>query len=67
VEFIPDDEPYESGKIESAGIEGITVGMINIHYCPKCNTVRDIEIGRGCSVDITPCEDNVVACAEFEE
>ncbi len=44
VDFIPDQEPFESGTIECAGVNRISIGCINIHYCPKCNVVRDIEI-----------------------
>ncbi len=36
VEFTPDQEPYESGKIESCGI-GIITADVSIHYCPICN------------------------------
>lgn len=46
VEFKPDQEPFTSGVIEPCGIETIMIRAINIHYCPKCNTVDadDIEI-----------------------
>lgn len=35
VEFIPDQEPYKAGIIESCGIESI-MANVNIQYCPKC-------------------------------
>jgi hypothetical protein len=43
VEFIPDEEPYEAGVIEPAGIDNIFVDL-NMHYCPKCNVVIDVTI-----------------------
>ena len=43
VEFTPDQEPFTSGTIESSGIETIQLDAVNIHYCPKCNVVQDIE------------------------
>ena len=43
VEFIPDQEPFKEGTIESCGIEYIKAENLNIHYCPKCKEVQDIE------------------------
>lgn len=44
VAFIPDQEPFEADKIECASVSEINVGCINIHYCPVCKTIRDIEV-----------------------
>ena len=43
VEFIPDQEPFKSGVIESCGLESITVETISVHYCLKCNVIQSIE------------------------
>lgn len=40
VVFEPDQEPLTNGVIESCGIEQIVIPSMNIHYCPKCNTVN---------------------------
>jgi len=44
VEFTPDQEPFEAGIIESCGIEMIIAESINIHYCPKCKVIQDVEL-----------------------
>jgi hypothetical protein len=44
VEFIPDQEPFTEGVIESCGIEYIKAENLNIHYCPRCKQIQDIEI-----------------------
>jgi len=36
VVFTPDQEPFESGKIEPAGVEDISCSTLIMHYCPKC-------------------------------
>lgn len=48
VEFIPDQEPFTDGVIESCGIGIIMIPAINIHYCPKCNTVSFDDISIDC-------------------
>jgi hypothetical protein len=55
VDFNPDQEPFESGKIECAGVSCIQVGSINIHYCTQCGTVIDIQVEPGCHIDVTTC------------
>jgi len=55
VEFFPDQEPYENGKIEDCGYDGtFTDGFttdpiyVNIHFCPECRHVNNdasIDIG----------------------
>jgi hypothetical protein len=44
VSFIPDQEPYESGVIESCGIKEIVVDSLYLHYCPRCEQVVDIGV-----------------------
>jgi hypothetical protein len=44
VEFTPDQEPYTDGVIEHSGYARIIVESINMHWCPKCECVQDIEI-----------------------
>jgi len=54
--FIPDQEPYEADKIECCGISEIIVhSPINIHYCPKCKVIRDIELEDPEGIEIEPC------------
>lgn len=48
VEFIPDQEPFTAGVIESCRIEKIVISAMNIHYCPKCNTVDLDDISIDC-------------------
>lgn len=55
VDFRPDQEPFESGKIECAGVSEIRIGSIWIHYCPKCDTVIDIELEQGTHITTTTC------------
>ena len=43
VVFTPDQEPFISGVIEKCGIESIRVESLNIHYCPKCKAIQDVE------------------------
>lgn len=43
IEFVPDREPFQSGVMESSGIETIDVGVIDIHYCPQCKQVVSID------------------------
>ena len=40
IEFSPDDEPYESGKIESCGLDSITVTSLTLRYCPICEEIK---------------------------
>ena len=42
IDFVPDEEPYKSGVIESTGIEAIVVNSVDIHYCPRCEQIVDI-------------------------
>lgn len=44
VRFIPDQEPFEAGVVENCGFEDIVAESVNIHYCPKCNEIQDIEV-----------------------
>jgi hypothetical protein len=55
VDFRPDQEPFESGRIECAGVSKITIESIYIHYCPKCKKVIDIEIEPNCEISTEPC------------
>lgn len=48
VEFTPDQEPFTNGVVESCGIETIVIPAMNIHYCPKCNTVNMDDISIDC-------------------
>lgn len=48
VEFKPDQEPITDGVIESSGISSIEIPAMNIHYCPKCNTVDLDDISIDC-------------------
>lgn len=48
VEFTPDQEPFKAGVIEPCGIETIMISAMNIHYCPKCNTVDLDDISIDC-------------------
>lgn len=37
--FLPDPEPYESGKIEDCGFEEIAIDKsvwVSVQWCPKC-------------------------------
>lgn len=47
VEFVPDQEPFTAGVIESCGIESIIATSISIHWCPKCRVAQDIEVEDG--------------------
>jgi len=44
VTFEPDQEPYESGKIESSGIDHIITTRIIIGWCPKCHVAKWIDV-----------------------
>src|SRR4030042_2275970 len=55
VDFTPDQEPFESGIIECAGVSKITVGNIYIYYCPTCNKIRDIEVDPDTYIDTEDC------------
>jgi len=44
VEFTPDQEPFTAGVIEPCGIDSIRVETLNIHYCPKCKVIQDVEV-----------------------
>jgi len=56
VDFVPDQEPFEAGKIECAGICKISVDCINIHYCPICKKIRDIEIEPNTHIKTMVCD-----------
>ena len=46
IEFTPDQEPFEAGILEDCGMDTVDIDSIsiNIHYCPKCQQVKDIEV-----------------------
>ncbi len=44
VKFTPDQEPYREGVIESCEDEEIMVDSIFIHWCERCQKVRDIGV-----------------------
>lgn len=44
VTFTPDQEPYESGKIESCGIDHIITTCILIGWCPICHKAKWIDV-----------------------
>lgn len=48
VEFIPDQEPFTDGVVESCGIKIIMLPAMNIHYCPRCNKVDFEDISIDC-------------------
>ena len=50
IEFIPDQEPYKSGVIEKTGIDYIVAYSVNIHYCPKCEQIKDIMTDGECYI-----------------
>ena len=42
-ELIPDQEPFESGKLEE--MDNIIIGIrLFGHWCPKCEYLVDIEV-----------------------
>ena len=46
-EFIPDKEPFESGKTEGCGFEEINLNdpiYINIQWCPRCCELNGVSI-----------------------
>lgn len=43
IEFTPDQEPFESGKIEHSGLESITVDSLTLRYCSKCKIIQYID------------------------
>ena len=44
VDFVPDQEPFKEGIIESCGLESIKVESTSVHYCPKCNVIQSLEV-----------------------
>lgn len=44
VTFTPDQEPYESGKIESSGLESVWAGFVTAFYCKKCKRLVGIDV-----------------------
>ena len=50
--IVPDQEPYESDKIED--VEEITgIGIpLDIHWCENCQKALDIEPDESCLVDV---------------
>ncbi|MDD5327463.1 MAG: hypothetical protein PHY02_06570 [Phycisphaerae bacterium] len=57
IRFGVDQEPYEAGKEECAGISEVNLESgITAHYCPKCGIIVDINIEPGQFVTTEPCD-----------
>lgn len=59
VEFRPDQEPFESGKVECAQVTTIRVPLILMHWCPKCRRVvsMDVDGSEVCRTDTCTSDD----------